>query len=114
MKLQGKIKVINQTKEVGAKNFKVREVVITTNGEYPQHILIQFTQDKCELLDKFKVNQEVEINININGREWTNPEGQVKYFNSINGWAIKESSTHETLQNQNEPVNQEDNDDLPF
>ncbi len=88
MEITGKIKFIDTTKEVGSSNFKKRDIVITTNESYPQHILIQFVKDKCELLDKFTVGQEVKIGINLRGNEWVNPEGTAVYFNTIQGWSI--------------------------
>jgi len=33
-------------------------------------------------------DKNVKIGINLRGREWTNPEGETKYFNSIQGWRI--------------------------
>jgi len=67
--------VINETQTLGDKGFKKREVVITTDEQYPQSILIEFTQDRCELLETYSVGQDVKININIRGREWINPKG---------------------------------------
>lgn len=67
--------MINETQTLGDKGFKKREVVITTDEQYPQSILIEFTQDRCELLETYSVGQDVKININIRGREWINPKG---------------------------------------
>ena len=46
MELQGKIKMIGKTMEVGSSGFRKRELVITTDEQYPQHIAIEFVQDK--------------------------------------------------------------------
>ena len=89
MELSGKIKWIDETKTYGSNGFRKREVVITTEEQYPQHILIEFIQDKCDLLNTYQVGQDVKIGINLRGREWVNPEGQTKYFNSIQGWRIE-------------------------
>ena len=88
MELKGSIKSIGQTESFGKSDFKKRELVLTTAEQYPQVILIEFVQDKCLILDKYKVGQEVTIGINIRGREWTNPQGETKYFNSLQGWKI--------------------------
>ena len=88
MEVTGKIKWIDETKTYGNNGFRKREVVITTEEQYPQQILIEFIQDKCELLNIYQVGQNVKIGINLRGREWTNPEGETKYFNSIQGWRI--------------------------
>ena len=91
MNLEGTIKVVGTTAEFGAKGFRKRDLVITTEGDYPQHILIEFVQDKVDLLNAFKVGDCVNVTINIRGREWTNPKGEAKYFNSITGWKIEKS-----------------------
>ena len=90
MEIIGKIKWLDETKEYGSNGFRKREVVITTEEQYPQNILVEFVQDKCDLLNAFQIGKQVKVSINLRGREWTNPEGQVKYFNSIQGWRIEE------------------------
>ena len=87
MEIKGKIKVIFPTETVSEK-FKKRDIVISTQEQYSQDISIQFVQDKTSILDKYKVGQSVTVGINIQGREWTSPQGEVKYFNTINGWRI--------------------------
>ena len=125
MEVQGRIKVIGETQTFGANGFRKREVVVTTEEQYPQHIMVEFVQDKTEFLNNYQVGQQVKININLRGREWVNPQGETKYFNSIQGWRI------EALQADNsnpemppvppaeafEPatnLNEDDHDDLPF
>ena len=111
MEVKGNIKVINDTQVISDK-FSKREFVVTTNDTYPQDILIQLTQDKCSLLDMFKVGQNVEVSINLRGREWTSPKGEVKYFNTIEGWKISgEQNTPQAPVN-NAPPQEES--DLPF
>ena len=97
MDVKGKIKFIDTEQQVSAA-FVKRDIVITTEEQYPQHILIQFTQDKVDLLDKFKVGEEVNVSINLRGREWTNPQGETKYFNTIQGWRISAVSATHTAQ----------------
>lgn len=125
MEVTGKIKMIDQTKEVGSGGFKKRDVVVTTDEQYPQHILVQFVQDKCDLLNNFQVGEPVKIDINLRGREWTNPQGELVYFNTIQGWRIGKLQA-ETTQNQAPAmpaaaafapatnINEEEADDLPF
>tara|TARA_A100001011_G_scaffold21957_1_gene22090 strand:- start:61481 stop:61855 length:375 start_codon:yes stop_codon:yes gene_type:complete len=91
MELSGKIKWIDETKTYGSNGFRKRELVITTEEQYPQHIMVEFIQDKCDLLNSYQVGQNVKIGINLRGREWVNPEGETKYFNSIQGWRIEAS-----------------------
>ena len=90
MVVTGKIKVIGEVVEKGT--FKSRDVVVTTEETYPQQISIQFVQDKCSVLDGYKVGESVEVSINLRGREWVDPAGVSKYFNTIQGWKINKVS----------------------
>ncbi len=124
MEVEGKIKVIGETKEYGNNGFRKREVVITTEEQYPQFLNIEFIQDKTDVIDKFNVGEKVKIGINLKGREWVSPQGETKYYNSIQGWRIEKVSKNANQDSsippadQFEPVddlNEEDpDDDLPF
>lgn len=124
MDITGRLKVVGDTQAFGANNFLKREIVVQTEGQYPQDILIELVQNKTSLVDTLELGDLVKVHINIRGREWTNPQGEVKYFNSIQGWKI------ERLQQYNQPPQQHargepkpqtggysetgDSDDLPF
>ena len=84
MELQGTVKKIFET-QTFASRFQKREMVILTQEQYPQPISIEFLQDKIDLLQNVKEGESVKVGINIRGREWLNPQGEVKYFNSITG-----------------------------
>jgi len=89
MEIQGRIKTIFTTETVGQNGFQKRDLVITTDGQYPQDIIIQFSQGNCALLDNLQIGQIVKIHFNLQGREWTSPQGEVKYFNTVVGWKIE-------------------------
>ena len=89
MEIQGRIKTIFATETVGQNGFQKRDLVITTDGQYPQDIIIQFQQGNCAVLDRFQVGQIVKIHFNLQGRKWTSPQGEVKYFNTVVGWKIE-------------------------
>lgn len=122
MEVLGKVRVINTEQQISA-SFKKRELVVTTEEQYPQHILIEFAQDKCDLLNEYKIGDNVKVSINLRGREWVNPQGETKFFNSIQGWRIEKVQSESTAPTF-EPVNDqafdpissgnEDSDDLPF
>ena len=84
-----KIERETKTQNIGTNGFRKREVVITTEEQYPQDILVEFIQDKCDLLNRYSIGQDVKININLRGKEWINSEGIAKYFNAIQGWRIE-------------------------
>ncbi|TYB78997.1 DUF3127 domain-containing protein [Bizionia myxarmorum] len=125
MEVQGRIKVIGETQSFGSSGFRKREVVVTTEEQYPQHIMVEFVQDKTDLLNSFQAGQQVKISINLRGREWVNPQGETKYFNSIQGWRIEAAQADasspgmppmppaQAFEPAND-LNEEDNDDLPF
>ncbi len=123
MEVQGKIKLIGETKSYGSNGFQKRELVVTTEEQYPQHLMIEFVQDKTSLLDSFQVGEPVKIGINLRGREWQSPQGETKYFNSIAGWRIEKLNSAAPAAgevppfDEYEPIsnsNDEDHDDLPF
>ena len=120
MQVTGKIKLINETQTFGASGFRKRELVLTTDEQYPQMLMIEFLQDKTDILDNYQVGQDVTISINLRGREWINPEGQAKYFNSITGWRIEanapaaqQGQAPQTFETTSLAQNEEP-DDLPF
>ena len=123
MNISGKVKLINETKEYGSNGFRKREIVLTTQEQYPQNILVEFIQDRTDLLNAFNIGDFVKIDINLRGREWTNDKGEIKYFNSIQGWRIEK--VEDEFESQlpplptKEDLNISDNassepDDLPF
>jgi Domain of unknown function (DUF3127) len=129
MEVVGRIKVINATQEVSA-SFKKREIVVTTEEQYPQHIIMDFVQDKTDLLDNYQIGEQVKIGVNLRGREWVSPQGETKYFNTIQGWKIErvmaQATSTEAPSQQMPPMpaaaafepatnfNENDADDLPF
>jgi len=123
MEVSGRVKVINPEQQVSG-SFKKREIVVTTEEQYPQHIMIEFTQDKCDLLNNYRPGDQVKVSINLRGREWVNPQGETRYFNSIQGWRIEKLQTEAPAQFQApaetpsfppaQNFNEEEHDDLPF
>ena len=124
MEVTGKIRLVNPEQQVSA-TFKKRELIVTTEEQYPQHILIEFAQDKCDLLNNYTIGDAVKVSINLRGREWVNPQGETRFFNSIQGWRIEKlvaeapataappmptAATFAPVTN----LNEEDADDLPF
>ncbi|WP_282072140.1 DUF3127 domain-containing protein [Polaribacter atrinae] len=122
MEVIGKVKLIGDVQTFGSNGFQKRELVVTTDDQYPQMINIEFQQDKTDLLNNYKVGQDVKVSINLRGREWINPQGEAKYFNSIVGWRIENLSQAPAGGNIPSPdnfepaskVTDEEPDDLPF
>ena len=100
MEIQGRIKTIFATESVGQNGFQKRDLVITTEEQYPNDIIIQFTHSKCALLDTLQVGQKVKVHFYLQGREWTSPQGEIKYFNTVVGWKIELIQTTNVAQPQ--------------
>lgn len=103
MEIQGRIKQIFPSQMIGQNGFEKRDLVIVTDENYPQTIIIQFTQQRCDLLDSLQVGQRVKVYVNIRGREWVNPQGETKYFNTIEGWKIEVIQTTNVAYQQQAP-----------
>lgn len=112
MEVQGKIKLIGKTQSFDS-GFTKRQIVITTNEQYSQDISIDFLKDKTEILNSYKVGQDVKISINIRGNEYNG-----KHYVNLQGWRIEkvENAPDVPLPPKSEDaklVTQEE-DDLPF
>jgi len=83
MELQGKIILIKETETVGANGFQKREFVIETADQYPQKIKLEFTKDKCGLLDNYAVGANVKVDFNLRGSEYNG-----KYYVTVQAWKI--------------------------
>ena len=88
-KLTGTVKVIKDTVQVTEKFAKREFVINDASSMYPQDILFQSVQDKCSMLDGYTEGDNVEVSFNLRGREWTSPQGEVKYFNTLDAWRIE-------------------------
>ena len=89
MELTGTIKLINETQSFGSNGFRKREFVLTTEEQYPQHILLECTQDKVDLLNSYRIGQSVKAHINVRGREVVSQRGETKYYNTLQVWRIE-------------------------
>ena len=89
MKITGALKVKKDT-QVVSEAFSKREFVLTVvDGAFSNDILIQLTKDKVTLINDINIGDLLEVEVNLKGKEWTSPSGEVKYFNSIEGWKIQ-------------------------
>lgn len=119
MEIKGKIKFIDETKSYGDNGFRKREVVITTEGDYPQHILVEFIKDKCDVMNSYSVGDDVKVGINLKGREWVSPQKETKYFNSVEAWKIEKNDSSIDINNpfpeiKSAKTQAVTEDDLPF
>jgi hypothetical protein len=84
---------------ISEKFSKIEFVLEVRNGLYSEKLKMQLTNDNCSKLDNIDVGTEIEVKYNLKGREWTNTEGKVIFFNTIEAWFIKIPSKEVTLKN---------------
>jgi hypothetical protein len=133
MDITGKIVDISATQNITA-TFQKREFVVEyienpSNPQYAEFIKFELIQDKCAQLDTYKVGQDIKVHFNLKGRKWTDPQGQVKYFNSLQAWRLEpagaaqpsgspaspESTKEDTYSdNLDDVFGSSEDDDLPF
>jgi hypothetical protein len=121
MNIEGILHKKGDTEQVSDK-FKKREFVLkyAENPLYEQFIKFELIQDRCSEIDKFNPGDSIDVQFNLKGREWTNPEGQKKYFNSLEAWRITKaegsvSSSDQAvadINNMADPIGA--GDDMPF
>ena len=102
MEVTGILKVKYDTQQVSDK-FKKRDFVITIEptSPYPQHVTMQLTQDKVSLVDNFNIGEEMKVSFNLRGREWNSPQGETKYFNTIDAWRLEKVGSMQNNQSSN-------------
>lgn len=111
--------------------FRKREFVISrsenSNGfEFLDYIKFQLTQDRCNLIEKFKIGDIIKVSFNLRGRKWEK-DGTLSYFTNLEAWRIEElkgesltdspdsASSAVPLPGEEDLMSQSDNlDDLPF
>ncbi|MBL3657954.1 DUF3127 domain-containing protein [Fulvivirga sediminis] len=128
MNVKGKILEISSTQQVTS-SFQKREFVLeyAENPQYPEFLKFEMIQDKCALLDIYKVGDDIDVYFNLKGRKWTDPKGEVKYFNSLQAWKLEGVSANAPGGDMPPPPQQDpgpmeepgwvtngDEDDLPF
>lgn len=118
--LSGIVKVLNDTQQV-TDTFQKREFVVTdASSQYPQDILFQAVQGNCDKLNDVNVGDQITVSFNLRGREWTSPQGEVKYFNSLDAWNIVKAGAGAPAAAPQAPSAspetqiEEGDDDLPF
>lgn len=125
MNISGKLIEKNDIQDI-TDTFRKREFVIeyAENPQYPEFLKFELIQSNCEQLDPVEVGDEINISFNLKGRKWTDPQGNVKYFNSLQAWRIDKTQDSAQQEAPNNEKSGEDtswmnesfseDDDLPF
>ena len=115
--ITGRIIEIFDTVEVN-ENFRKREFVVEKReNDFVDFVKFQLTQDRCNLLDDFKVSEEVKVSFNIRGNKWEK-DGKVNYFNNLGAWRIERTAAQqpggESFPGVDDLPPESEEDDLPF
>ena len=121
MEIQAKLIEIGSITKVSEK-FQKREFIVEYTPEksqFQEFLKFEMVQDKCEILNSFKMGDSVEILFNLKGRKWTNPKGETVYFNSLQAWKInpikeENSPSDSTPSEKDFPPEDVNSDDIPF
>jgi hypothetical protein len=94
MDISGKLIEKFDTQQI-TDSFQKREFVIeySDNGRYSDFIKFELIQDKCNLVDDYEINDHLEVHFNLKGRKWKAPDGEIKYFNTLNAWRLNRVSS---------------------
>ncbi len=127
MNIKGKLIEKFDTQQV-SDSFRKREFVVeyAENPQYPELLKFELIQSNCEQLDQLEPNSDISVTFNLKGRKWTDRQGKVVYFNSLQAWRVEPATdtTTATTQDRTPPPAEEpnwmsennasDDEDLPF
>lgn len=118
----GIIREIGDTEQIQGKNggspFMKRGFLLdatphdTWTGERSQYeniLPLEVSGDKCAELDRFRIGDVITVSFALQGREWTNQDGQVKRMVSIRCYKLearKPVQQQQTVQSVQQPIPQ--------
>jgi len=115
MEITGILHKVFETEQVNDR-FKKRIFVLMYSPEmstnYP--ITFQLSQMNCDMTDGIKLGDSIVVEFNLTGREWTNREGKVFFFNTLVATNIFINTGEERVDETPKEVEGEEEDDLPF
>jgi len=115
MEIKAEIYKIGDAVQVTEK-FKKRELIIKTeaSSQYPQHIKVQFSQDKCSLADSLRVGQEATFHVNLRGKLYTDKNGNENTITNLEVWKVEAGEVQAPQANGAGLPATDITDDLPF
>jgi hypothetical protein len=88
---KGTLHHIGETRQV-SDTFSTRTFTICQQDDkYPQFISFELHKDRTDLIDSFKVGDDINVSFNLRGREWNG-----KFFNTIQAWRIQKVTEEES------------------
>ena len=116
-KLIEKFEIQNVTASFRKREFVIEKTESSSGREFTEVIKFQLSQDRCDLIDPYQLNDEIKIHFNIKGRKWEKDE-RVSYFTNLEAWRIEKVTTNAqdniAPQHSIDDIPPEAEDDLPF
>lgn len=86
---KGKLHLKQESQQVTEK-FRKREFVLEiVEGTYPEYIKFQLVNDKCTLLDKYNVGDEILVSFNLRGKPFQSKTGEMVYYTNLDAWRVE-------------------------
>lgn len=94
MNIKGRLIEKFDTQQV-SDSFRKREFVVeyAENPQYPELLKFELIQNNCDQLDALQLNSDIAVTFNLKGRKWTDRQGKVVYFNSLQAWRVEPATT---------------------
>ena len=94
-KLYEKFDTVTVSDKFRKREFVIEKTESASFGDITDHIKFQLTQDRCDQLDRYNINEEIKISFNIRGRKWEK-DGKVSYFSNLEAWRIEKVESANT------------------
>lgn len=113
----GIIKRVNPKENNGQYTNQSMVVTLDADTQYPQDVQFELGKKPMEISDSFRDGDVVEIGYNIRGRDYTNRQGELANYTSLQAWSVRKQVAQKA-----EPVansvsassSDHDESDLPF
>lgn len=86
--LTGMIESVGVIQQLTDKFTKRDLVLRIESGKYSEYIRCEATNQSCQLFDGYKQDDHVQITVQLTGRKYTKPSGEIAYFTSVRLTAI--------------------------
>jgi len=87
-KLYEKFETVTVSEKFRKREFVIEKTESASFGDITDYLKFQLTQDRCDQLDRYNINEEIKISFNIRGRKWEK-DGKVSYFSNLEAWRIE-------------------------
>ncbi len=116
-KLTEKFDTQNVTASFKKREFVIEKIENAGGREFTETIKFQLSQDRCDLIDPYQINEDIKVHFNIKGRKWEK-DGRVSYFTNLEAWRLEKADTQVNNELPPQPsldeIPPEVEDDLPF